>query len=265
MISPGGQNSAIASSAIDTGDVALARSELAIATILLDEVMGHDSLEAIQTRMMRPWLARAEADPARAKIHARSSVTDCTKHLGSAHPLTAEANRTLGYMLDARDKLPDAVAAYQEAIAIMKRSGGGQLRTTAQYQQELGEVLLAMGRFEDAQTALASALAIEEANRSERTRSARNVRYLLAEAQRGARRWSESVKLLESLVTELAHDPADPMLHQARMWLGIDLARTGGDVKRARGLVTAARIALAKLDPDAARTAAAWLRAGTAP
>ncbi len=253
----------IASTASSAGDTKLARSEYVIAATLFERTMGHDSIEALQTRTLEAWLAYAEDDMARAETAARASNDECRRLLGNAHPYTAEAARTLGYILDGAGKRAEAVVAYHEAIETMARGGAAGLRITARYQRELGEVLLLMKQYDDATAALDAALALERSNSAEQTADGRTARYLLAEAHRGAGRRVASITLLEALVAEmslLADGATDPMLHRARMWLGIQLAETGRDPKRARNLVAGARTALAKLDSEAVTTADAWLR-----
>ena len=218
--------------------------------------MAHDSVEALELRVGLAWLLYVEGNAAGAEAAARESADESRRVLGPAHRNAAEAKRVLGYLLAAAGKEAEAIEPYRTAIEISERGGAGGLRVTARYRCELGKALLALKRYPEAISELETAGAIEIKNHSEQTPEARTCRFTLAETYRGVGDHARAVAVLEALVADLGSAP-DP---RAQMWLGIELAASGGDAKRARSLVAAARTQLPADDEESIRAAAAWLR-----
>ncbi len=78
----------------------------------------------------------------------------------------AAAANQKGNVLAAMGRLEDAVASYQEAVALAGRSGEGSRAPLADYLCNLGSAALGLGRLADAETALRRSLEINEDTRA---------------------------------------------------------------------------------------------------
>lgn len=212
---------------------------------------GRDSLPVAEALAVMVSLELRRGNTRRAQGHAERADAIAVRWLGPLHERRIQTLSALGAVAFDRGRLDDALATFEQALAILEGVRGKQSLDLAYAHNNVGETLVMLGRGKEARPHLKIARAgLDRHLRADDVQRALPIKAL-ALLDLEAERYEEAATALEEALGLHEASAANP-LERARTQWALARARAGqGRVAEARALAAEALETYGALDSDA--------------